>query len=115
MANYDYAKVVECADYCLEELVKAWKDDKSLSSFRPGELVEKWARKNGIREEDIKSFVKEVRETVEGELLTYGLTEDLLERRKAARERSRRMLYSGVYTLFESRQKSPKIEEYEED
>ncbi len=100
---YKQSAVIEATERCLEKLVSALKKNKNKNKFEFNltKAIRQWAGKNGISEEDMKSFVQEVREAVEGAVLTYGLTEDLLEKRAVARARAERLFYSGVYTLYE--------------
>lgn len=117
---YTYAQISKAIDHCLKQLGETLRKNQGkkdrLEGFLLRPTIRAWAKEDGIREgKDMEAFVEEVREAVEGAVLTYGLTEDLLQRKREAEARVERMHYSEVYTLYEPRRRwaSEKLEEDE--
>ncbi|GEM_PF-3369734 len=104
--------VAEATDYCLKRLGQAIKS-RRLHQFKPGDLVREWAKKHNISRANMKAFIQEVKSAVEGAVLTYGLVEDIQKKRQMVIARSKRLFYSGVYTLYEPKKADWQDEEEE--
>jgi len=114
--SYTHSQVVSASDYCIEELVKAVEAGKG-KEFNPSAVIGKWAEENYIPEAKKEDFVQEAKKVFEAEVIVRGLKElrDMTPVELAAeRARNRRMLFSGVYTLYEPRRRiSEELDEEE--
>ena len=119
--NYTLAQVVSASDHCVAELVKAIRAGKQ-NEFKPGPVLETWAKGKGI-DEDCKSFVDAARAMFEIEVVVRGLAESAGANQNQPGQaelseeaaRSRRMLFTPVYTLFEPLRRGGRLGADDED
>ncbi|MEO0080402.1 MAG: hypothetical protein ABIK44_06990 [candidate division WOR-3 bacterium] len=84
--------------------MKALEAGKKPAEFDPPRVIMEWAQANNIPEGERDAFVKDAKEVFQMQVIICGLSEGITrEKWEAEKARSRQMLFSGTYSLYEPR------------